>query len=193
MKKPYLVLCLIMALLAAVFTYWNINRRFPSPAIQAAGPGEALNMNDCICMLEAWSWYDGTKVEEILPGYKTVQTAEGNAYPADRQKLAIARISLKNTGTQTAHFDLTSIAFEMGAWHNQWDEALFFALNPAESLLYIDLAPGETKIYELPILFFDFQLTAGKWADLKNQTVAIVLDYYPVKYVLYYEPFQPSA
>lgn len=184
MKKRKVLLAVtgILAILG-IARYKILNARYPDPTVHIAEAGEEISFDNYSFKLKDWKWSDGTIVDDILPGYELLVYSDGKEYPAEKEKIALATIEIGKNEEDDSYLDLRSIAFEMGAWHNQWDIELFEALNGDDSL-EINLNVGEKREIILPIIMYNFQFTEKEWENIEKNKVNIVLACYPSKYVL---------
>lgn len=181
-RKVFLAVAGILAILG-IARYKILNARYPDPTVHIAEAGEEISFDNYSFKLKDWKWSDGTIVDEILPGYELLVYSDGKVYPAEKEKIALATVEIGKNADDDSHLDLRSIAFEMGAWHNQWDLELFEALNGDDSL-EINLNAGKKREIILPIIMYDFQFTEKEWENIEKKKVNIVLSCYPDKYVL---------
>lgn len=185
MKKAKIAFAVtgVIAFLGITVQYITLNAKYPEPAEHIAEPGEEMKADPYSFTLKDWKWSDGSIVDDILPGYELLLYSDGKGYPPEKEKIALATVEICKNAEDDSYLDLTNIAFEMGAWHNQWDNELFEALNGKNSL-FLRLDEGEKKEIIFPIAMFDFQFTGKEWENIEARKVNIVIACYPEKYVL---------
>lgn len=169
--------------LLGMIQYITLNAKYPEPEEHIVEFGEVMRIENYSFSLKDWKWSDGSIVDDILPGYELLLYSDGRGYPSEKEKIALATVEICKNAEDDSYLDLTNIAFEMGAWHNQWDNELFEALNGKDSLV-LSLSEGEKKEIIFPIAMFDFQFTRKEWENIEARKVNIVVTCYPEKYVL---------
>lgn len=184
MKKKIIIFSVIII----VITLWSVryitlNATYPNPPEHTAHVGETLDMGNYCFTLNSLEWHDGNIIETILPDYTIITYSNGEAYPADKEKIALATVEISKKNEDDTYLDLTKVAFEMGAWHNQWDNELFLALN-GENGLFPEMEKGETIEIIFPIVMYEFQFDKKAWREVEENYVNIVLQCYPEKYIL---------
>ena len=183
--KNFKIICILLGIVFVLATirYITLNSKYPEPVEYITKFGDEMEIDGYSFKIKEFEWYDGSIVEDILPGYELLIDIDGNSYPYEKEKIALATIEVCKKSEDDTIFDLTNIAFEMGAWHNQWDIELFEALNGKESLI-LKLSNGDTKKIVLPIVMFDFQFSKNNWENIETRKINIVFSCYPEKYVL---------
>lgn len=143
--------------------FW-INARYPSPGIQTYGLDESIQAGSYKITFSDWQ-----------------QWADYDEYPDHQERTGIAELTISKTAPDESTLDLTSVAFESGAWGNQFDAELMFRLNPDLESLLLQLDTGETKKVLFPITMLDQQFTPEQWSRIDERVFYIVLQYYPEK------------
>lgn len=187
MKKKYKILIsslVLLFFLAVGIRYYILNTKYPNPEVQSAKIGETLEVGQYQFRIDNWEWHTGEFIDEILPNYTYMTNVDGSEYPADKIRIILATITISKTQEDDTYLDLTSFAFESGAWHNQWDSTVFEVLNPDISGLELKLSKEESATVVFPIEMIESQFTKKDWKHVEDRTFDIVLSCYPVKYRL---------
>lgn len=108
-----------------------------------------------------------------------MRTDEQKGYYLERVGLITLRIEkMKEDGSI---LDLTGIAFESGAWGNQFDMELMYLLNPQLEGLRLRMEKGECREIIFPMTMVDRQFTESGWKRIDERDFYLVLEYYPKK------------
>lgn len=182
-RKGYILTGIVVLLFAGGWRYQVLNQTYPDPEEYVAGQGEQMDLGVYSFELKNWKWEDGRYISQILPDYVIMAEEDGSTYPAEKEKVGLAEVEISKHIEDDSYLDLTNVAFEMGAWHNQWDNELFEALN-GEDCLVLELEKGETCTVIFPVVMFEFQFNKADWEKIETRAVNIVLACYPEKYVL---------
>lgn len=181
-KKLFVALAILLGVLVGA-RYRMLNLQYQNPKEYIKKMNEEVELGNYLFELKDWKWGDGNIINDVLPDYALLTYPDGKIYPKEKEKIALATVRVCKKKKDDTYLDLTNIAFEMGAWHNQWDNELFEALNGKNSLI-LKLEPGEEKEIIFPIVMFDFQFSETQWKSIEDKGVKIVLSCYPQKYVL---------
>lgn len=183
-KRGILILGIVILLicLCGVRYYW-LNSKYPNPSEISAGFQEPLDLGGYTFELTSWEWGTGEAIKSLLPDYTLIMDEQGKEYPADKEKVAFATVRITKNDEQDNKLDLTNIAIESGAWHDQWDYVVFEALNGNSSLV-LSMDKGESYEIIFPIVLYEFQFHSYQWKNVENREFRIVLNNYPEKYFL---------
>lgn len=185
MKKyrNILILALMAVMgLSASLRYITLNQKYPNPQVTVIPQGETARIGNYEFVLKDVAWHTGEITEEIIPGY-TIVSQNGERYPAEKEKIILATLRIKKIKEDDTALDLTSIAFEIGAWHNQHDFFLFEALN-GKGMMQLKLKEQEEKEVIFPVYMLDRNFKKKAWEQIEQRNVDVVLNYYPEKIVL---------
>lgn len=182
--------------------YW-INARYPGPIEQTWGLGDSVQVGDYTITFQDWRWSDGEILQSLCPGFCFLLDEEGEEYPVSRERIGLVTLSITKAGRDQAGtdqartdqaganqamtddaakmLDLTGMAFESGAWGNQFDMELMYLLNPRLESLRPQLEEGESVEIILPMAMTDQQFTREQWERIDRRVFYVVLDYYPAK------------
>lgn len=160
--------------------FW-INARYPNPAEQIYGLGDCARIGSYGVTFLDWSWSDGEILHRLCPGFTLLLDEEGEEYPVSRERIGLAAFMITKERAGEDALDLTGLAFESGAWGNQFDMELMYLLNPQLDTLHLQLKEGESMEILLPMAMVDGQFTQGQWERIDQRTFYVVLDYYPQK------------
>lgn len=174
---------LLLLLLFAIVRNLYLNRMYPSPAVETYSRNSIIQLGNYEISLTDWQWSDGEIVHEIYPGYKLIEI-DGEEYSTEKERIGLAEVTVTKTKNDNTKLDLTEIAFESGAWGNQFDLELFMKLNPDLDGLVLEMKAGETKKIMFPITMLDLQFSQKSWHDIDERQFYVVVQYYPVKYQL---------
>lgn len=180
-KISILVLVAVIGL-SAVWRYITLNQKYPNPKVTVIPQGETARIGNYEFVLKDIAWYTGEITEEIVPGY-TIVSQNGERYPAEKEKIILATLSIKKMKADDTILDLTSIAFEIGAWHNQHEFFLFEALN-GKGMMQLKLEEQEEKEMIFPVYMLDLNFKKKAWEQIEQRAVDVVLNYYPEKIIL---------
>jgi len=176
---------MILALTFLVgYRYTSLNSLYPNPSVVSVKLGEQLEINGYTFSVDNWNRYNGAYVRELLPGYVMMTDDYGNVYSDEKVRVIITEMKIENNTGKDTVLDLTSFAFESGAWHNQWDAVLFEKLNPLNPSIYLELKKGQSKVITFPIHMYEFQFNKSDWKNIENREFSIVFSTYPVKHVI---------
>ena len=172
--------------------YW-INARYPGPIEQTCGLGDSVQVGDYTVTFQDWRWSDGEILHALCPGFCLLLDEEGEEYPVSRERIGLITLTITKAGTDQTGADqamtddaaqmpdLTGMAFESGAWGNQFDMELMYLLNPRLESLRPRLEEGEGVEIILPMTMTDQQFTREQWERIDRRAFYLVLDYYLVK------------
>ncbi|SDF92646.1 hypothetical protein [Marvinbryantia formatexigens] len=181
-KNTLLFLMIVLIGLSAVWRYVTLNQKYPNPKITIIPQGEAARIGNYEFVLKDIAWYTGEITEEIIPGY-TIVSQNGERYPAEKEKVILVTLGIKKNKADDTVLDLTNIAFEIGAWHNQHEFFLFEALN-GKGMMQLELKEQEEKEIVFPVYMLDLNFKKKDWEQLERRAVDVVLNYYPEKIIL---------
>ena len=180
MKKIILGLLLLLSCGIGYRIYW-INTRYPSPEVYSGRLQDSFQAGNYTITFSDWQWGDGTLLQELCPGFCFVRDENGNPYPYERERVGLATLSIRKNTEDDSILDLTDIAFESGAWGNQFDMELMYLLNPQLERLGLQMKAGECREIIFPITMLDQQFPEREWARIDERQFYIVLQYYPEK------------
>lgn len=175
-----------------------INARYPDPGEQTCGLGDSVQVGDYTVTFQDWHWSDGEILHALCPGFCLLLDEEGEEYPVSRERIGLVTLTITKAGRDQAGTDqagagqamtddaavalnLTGMAFESGAWGNQFDMELMYLLNPRLESLRPQLEEGESVEIILPMAMTDQQFTREQWERIDRRVFYVVLDYYPAK------------
>ena len=181
MRKIMSIMLLTIALAGIGCRLYWLNARYPGPEEQTYGLGESVRLGSYTVTFSGWSWSDGEILHELCPGFRLLPDENGQEYPISRERIGLAALTIEKTGTDDGTLDLTSMAFESGAWGNQFDMELMYLLNPQLGTLRLQMEEGESMEILLPMTMTDQQVIREQWKRIDDRTFYVVLDHYPQK------------
>jgi len=185
-KHPNILISSIILIVCFLFIgrYSALNSAYPDPPVISAGIGEDLEIGDFVFSINNWEWHNGDVVHELIPDYIARYDSDGSSYSSEKIRIILVEVFIMNNSDEDMTVDLSSFAFESGAWHNQWDCVLFEELNKDNPSLYVDIEHKQKVAITFPITMYDDQFTSKDWRNIENRAFSIVLTTYPYKYVL---------
>lgn len=181
MKNKALAFLFLLIMGGIGFRIFLVNLRWPSPEVWTGGLRDSLREGNYRITFSDWQWSDGSLLEELCPGYRMITEEDGTGYPADRERVGLITLKIEKTGEDGSILDLTGIAFESGAWGNQYDMELMYLLNPQLEGLRLRMKKGECREIIFPMTMPDLQFEESAWERIDERTFYIVLEYYPRK------------
>lgn len=106
---------------------------------------------------------------------------DGEEYPADRERVGVFTLRIEKTREDDSILDLTAVAFESGAWGNQFYMELMYLLNPQLEGPRLQMEEGECREIRFPMTMLDLQFGEGAWERIDQRDFYMVLEYYPEK------------
>lgn len=182
-RRKIVIAMTLFIVMCALVRYISLNKEYPSPQIKTYSLGETVNLGNYSFTLKEWKWQDGEIVHELLPGYSLINL-NGKEYPVEKERVGLATVVVEKNKEDDTYLDLTNIAFESGAWGNQWDQEFMFGINKELDSLLLDMKEGECREIIFPIAMADFHFTKRDWEKIDTRDFYVVLGYYPVKYQL---------
>ena len=180
MKKIMFALFLLISCVAG-YRIYRINSRYPSPEVWTGVLHDSVHAGNYTITFSDWQWGDGTLLQELCPEFRLISDEDGNEYPAERERVGLVTLSITKNAQDDTFLDLTSIAFESGAWGNQFDMELMYLLNPQLERLRLQLEEGESREIILPMTMLDTQFAEKDWEQIDERPFYVVLEYYPEK------------
>lgn len=160
--------------------YW-INACYPSPKINNYNIHETIEAGNYRITFSDWQWGDGTNIRKMYPQFEDITDEKGNLYPVSKMRVGILELTVTKTANDESILALENIAFESGAWGNQFDLELTYLMNPDLEGLRIKLKDGESRKILLPMTMYDTHFTDGQWRNIDQRKFYIVMQYYPEK------------
>ncbi|MDE7424033.1 MAG: hypothetical protein K2N51_10100 [Lachnospiraceae bacterium] len=160
--------------------YW-INACYPSPQVKTYSFNESIEAGNYRITFSDWQWGDGTNIYKMYPEYVYLTDEKGNAYPASKMRVGILELTVTKTADDESIVALENIAFESGAWGNQFDLELAYLMNPDLEGLRIKMKADESRKILLPMIMNDTHFTDEQWRNIDQRKFYIVLQYYPEK------------
>lgn len=157
-----------------------MNFKFPSPKVTTYAINETIKIGNYEIKLKNYRWGDGEIIHDVYPGYVLIEE-NGEEYPVEKERVGLAELSIKKIKEDDTQLDFTSVAFESGAWGNQFDLELFLHLNPCMQTPFLELKEGENQNVILPITMLDDNFSEQEWSKIDDRDFYIVLLYYPNK------------
>lgn len=185
-KKISLILLLLISCGAGCRIVW-MNYRYSSPEVWTGRMHDSLQVGNYVITFSDWQWGDGSLLQELCPGFCLItvedETEKGTfrEYPADRERVGLVTLRIEKTEEDESILDLTGIAFESGAWGNQFDMELMHLLNPQLEGLRIQMEKGEYREIIFPMTMLDLQFGERAWEGIDRRDFYMVLEYYPWK------------
>lgn len=180
MKKIMFALFLLISCMAGYRIYW-INARYPSPEVWTGELHDSVQAGNYTITFSGWQWGDGTLLQELCLDFRLILDEDGNEYPAERERVGLVTLSVTKNAQDDTFLDLTSIAFESGAWGNQFDMELMYLLNPQLERLRLQMEEGESREIIFPMTMLDTQFAEKDWERIDEKPFYVVLEYYPEK------------
>lgn len=187
MKKKFALLLVLLVSCGIGCRIFRVNLRYPSPEIWTGGPDDSIQVGNYTITFADWQWSDGTLLQELCPGYCLLMVEDGTEegtfreYPADRERVGLITLRIEKRQEDGSILDLTGIAFESGAWGNQFDMELMYLLNPQLEGLRIQMEKGECREIIFPLTMLDLQFGENAWEQIDEREFYMVLEYYPKK------------
>lgn len=181
MRKSCVLLFMLMIFCGTGYRLYQINIRYPSPEVWTGGFGDSVRVGSYTITFSGWQWSDGTLLQELCPGFCFIRDENGEEYPADRERVGLATLTVTKREKDDGVLDLTGIAFESGAWGNQFDMELMYLLNPDLKGLHLQMEQGESAEIIFPVVMLDQQFSEEAWERIDRRSFYMVLEYYPKK------------
>lgn len=160
---------------------FQVNLWYPSPKVWTGELQDSVQMGKYSITFTDWQWADGTLLKELCPRYRMITDENGMEYPAERERVGLITLKIEKGEEGQSILDLTNIAFESGAWGNQFDMELMYLLNPQLEGLWIQMEKGECREIIFPMTMLDLQFAEREWERIDEREFYIVLEYYPEK------------
>ncbi len=182
-KYIFIGLAAMVAMTGFFVRFVSLNRQYPSPRVNVAAMGQPLPAGGYKVTLNRLALEDGSAVQELLPGYVAAYTEDNKIYPAEKEKLLMAELTVEKTSASAQALDLTTLAFEAGAWSSHFDAELFMSQNPKLQGLLLDMEVGEPVVLKLPVVLLEDAFTRPQWKDIGQMDFSVVWSAYPEKYL----------
>lgn len=160
---------------------YRINIRYPGPEVWTGGLQDSVREGNYTFAFTGWQWGDGSLLHELCPGFVLLMDEDGKEYPARQERVGLITLTITKHEDDDSILDLTAIAFESGAWGNQFDMELMYLLNPELKGLRLQMEKGECREIVFPMTMLDQQFREEAWSHIDDRSFYIVLDYYPQK------------
>ncbi len=181
MKRKSKILCVALPVLiclvgAYVWRFVDINRQYPDPILNGAEMGEALQFG--IFELKALDFQIKT-AEQVAQEENCDVRDLKNSADCEMKVLSVT-LQVKNTGTETAKFNVTPYRIESLDWSNGYSlsTAQWFYDLPE---LACELDPQEVQDMLLVFDAYDFQFHSSEWENFNGREFDLVFSTYPTK------------
>ena len=179
-KKIVLILLLLISCVVG-YRIFQVNLRYPSPKIWTGGLQDTILAGNYRITFSNWQWADGALLQELCPGYCMFVDENGMGYPTERERVGLITLRVEKQKEDGSILDLTDMAFESGAWGNQFDMELMYLLNPQLEGLSLQMEEGECRDIIFPMIMSDLQFAQSAWERIDEREFYMVLAYYPMK------------
>lgn len=163
------------------YRIFQVNLWYPSPKVWTGELQDSVQVGNYSITFTDWQWADGTMLQELCPGYCMILDENGMEYPAERERVGLITLKIRKWEEGESILDLTGIAFESGAWGNQFDMELMYLLNPQLKGLQLRMEKGDCREIIFPMTMLDLQFAEKEWERIDEREFYIVLEYYPEK------------